>query len=76
MRDPLLILTKMKAIFEATKMLEVDDKHRMQAVQNLGETLDYTEKILKEIGILEDFKFILNAIKNISDPAAVDFTHL
>lgn len=43
MRDPLLILTKMKAIFEASNMLEVEDKHRMQAVQNLGETLNYTE---------------------------------
>ena len=53
-------------------MLEAEDKHRDQAASNLIQTLHYAEAIFKQIGIYEDFKFLVNAIQNHKDPNAND----
>ena len=69
-RDPIEILTKLKAVYEAQKMLTPEDQHREQAAQNLTQTLICAEAVLKEIGIYDDFKTIVAAIKNHQDPNA------
>lgn len=51
-------------------MLTPEDQHRDQAAQNLTQTLICAEAFLKEIGIYDDFKTIVAAIKNHQDPNA------
>ena len=68
-RDPVQILDKLKAVYEAQKMLEAEDKHRDQAILNLLSTLNYADVIFREIGIYEDFILIVTAIQNYRDPA-------
>ncbi len=51
-------------------MLTLEDQHREQAAQNLTQTLICAESVLKEIGIYDDFKTIVTAIRNHQDPNA------
>ncbi len=44
-RDPAAILSKIKAVQEAHSMLDLNDLHRIQAIQNLKETMKHANSI-------------------------------